>query len=97
MSAMLQNNLPNSVNVEVCHYESMIMYNYLGGTIHQCGKCHRSFTTPSALRHHMKGHGSETPFLCEVCGFATIHFASINVHKKQHNGTYVVLCPGILS
>ena len=62
------------------------------GVVYPCDRCPRTFATPSALRHHKKGHGSSTPFLCEICGFSTIHFASINVHQRQHNGkTYLIL------
>ena len=53
-----------------------------------CEKCPRKFATPSALKHHMKGHGANQPFLCEICGFSTIHFASMNVHKRKHNGKF---------
>ena len=52
----------------------------------QCPKCPRTFPTDSQLRHHMKGHGSDTPFLCDTCGFTTRHFGSMNVHRKLHDG-----------
>ena len=52
----------------------------------KCPKCPRSFPTDCQLRHHMKGHGSDTPFLCDTCGFTTIHFGSMNVHRKLHDG-----------
>ncbi len=58
----------------------------------QCPKCPKKLPTECQLQHHMKGHGSDTPLLCDFCGFTTKHHASMNVHKKRHDGKMYNIC-----
>ncbi|XP_037085920.1 zinc finger protein 26-like isoform X1 [Pollicipes pollicipes] len=53
-----------------------------------CDQCDTMFSTPSALRVHMRQHSGERPFQCDACqiGFARKKQLVTHVHRKHHNG-----------
>ena len=51
-----------------------------------CPKCPKEFMTINQMKHHLRGHGSDQPMLCEVCGFTTRHYCAMKLHMNVHAG-----------
>ncbi|KAL1665828.1 hypothetical protein GGF50DRAFT_126141 [Schizophyllum commune] len=53
-----------------------------------CPDCPYRATQSGTLESHICAkHTHEQPHICEVCGYATAHAASMSRHKKKHGGT----------
>uniref|UniRef100_A0A8D9ELR5 PR domain zinc finger protein 5 n=1 Tax=Cacopsylla melanoneura TaxID=428564 RepID=A0A8D9ELR5_9HEMI len=49
-----------------------------------CHLCKGTFSTVYNLREHMNIHTASKKHVCEVCGQAFVHKASLNLHKFSH-------------
>ncbi|KAL1757913.1 hypothetical protein FB107DRAFT_288940 [Schizophyllum commune] len=53
-----------------------------------CPDCPYRAAQDTTLRSHICAkHTHEQPYICEICGYATAHAASMSRHKKKHGGT----------
>ncbi|XP_073831476.1 uncharacterized protein [Musca autumnalis] len=57
-----------------------------------CHICNRAFLHPYLLRHHMRGHNGEKPFLCQVCGKAFKTTSNLNQHAVRHQPEKLFAC-----
>ena len=53
-----------------------------------CPKCPKEFATVNQMKHHLRGHGSDQPMLCEICGFTTRHYCAMKLHMNVHAGQF---------
>ena len=62
------------------------------GTLYQCDKCGKNFSTKRRLKLHLVIHSDIKKYSCNVCGRKFGHLSSFLRHKKIHTGEKKYSC-----
>lgn len=52
----------------------------------ECYNCNYKCSTKPSLKHHMKLHTGDKPFLCVICGYIFSRRENLYLHMRTHSG-----------